>query len=177
MVICDIAIKSKKFQEQKNINKFIENIVLKIIALTDLKKFLSKKYQLEINFSLVSDLQMKKINYNFRQKNKATNVLSFSYLDELKIQEIGFNNFLKKHLEMQKFLVLGDIVLAYETIKKEAILENKKFNDHLTHLIVHGILHLIGYDHEQEKMAKIMEELEIKILKKLQIENPYKIRK
>jgi probable rRNA maturation factor len=174
MVICDIVIKSKKFQEQKNISKFIENIVLKIIALTDLKKFLSKKYQLEINFSLVSDMQMKKINYNFRKKNKTTNVLSFSYLDEKKIQKIGFDNFLKKYLEMQKFLVLGDIVLAYETIQKEASTENKKFNDHLTHLILHGILHLIGYDHEDNKMAKIMEELEIKILKKLQIENPYK---
>jgi ssRNA-specific RNase YbeY (16S rRNA maturation enzyme) len=81
MVICDISIKSKKYQEQNNINEFIKNIVLKIIALSDLKIFLQKKYQLEINFSIVSDLQMKKINYNFRQKNKTTNVLSFPNFD------------------------------------------------------------------------------------------------
>ena len=51
--------------------------------------------------------------------------------------------------------------------------QNKKFNDHLTHLILHAILHLIGYDHENDEEAKEMESLEIKILKKLKIKNPY----
>ncbi len=176
MVICDISIKSKKYQEQKNINEFIKNIVLKIIALSDLKIFLQKKYQLEINFSIVSDSQMKKINYNFRQKNKTTNVLSFPNFDGENINKIGFKNFLKNHLKTQNFLILGDIVLSLQTIQKEAQLENKKFNDHLTHMIVHSILHLIGYDHEKEQMAIIMEQLEIKILKKLKINNPYKIK-
>ena len=70
-------------------------------------------------------------------------------------------------------LLLGDIVIAYETVKKESLAQKKKFHEHLTHLILHSILHLIGFDHEDEKMAKIMENLEIKILKTLKIQNPY----
>jgi len=71
-------------------------------------------------------------------------------------------------------LFLGDIVISYEYCRDDAIRQNKKFENHLTHLILHSILHLLGYDHEvDEKEAKIMEEKEIKILKKLHIENPY----
>ena len=92
---------------------------------------------------------------------------------DLKIAEIGVKKFFDKILNTQNFLVLGDIILSYETIENEALAQNKKFNDHLTHLIVHAILHLIGYDHEQEEMAKEMESLEVKILQKLKISNPY----
>lgn len=63
--------------------------------------------------------------------------------------------------------------MGFEYIKNEAENNNKKFNDHLTHLVIHGILHLIGYDHEDAKMASEMENLEIKILKQLGINNPY----
>ena len=173
MVICDITIKSKKWQKQKNISEFIENITAKIIDLCALKKFSQKKYQLEIIFSLVSDVQMQKINLAHRNKNKPTNVLSFANFDEKKIAEIGVKKFFDKILNTQNFLVLGDIILSYETIENEALAQNKKYNDHLTHLIVHAILHLIGYDHEQEEMAKEMESLEVKILQKLKISNPY----
>jgi probable rRNA maturation factor len=173
MIICDITIKSKKWQKQKNISEFIENITAKIIDLCALKKFSPKKYVLEIIFSLVSDAQMQKINFAHRNKNKPTNVLSFANFDEKKIAEIGIKKFLDEISNTQNFLVLGDIMLSYETIEKEALTQNKKFNDHLTHLIVHAILHLIGHDHEQEEMAKEMEDLEIKILKKLKVNNPY----
>ncbi len=173
MVICDITIKSKKWQKQKNIAKFIEDISQKIIDQSALKKFLKNQIQMEIIFSLVEDSQIKKINYEYRKKNHATNVLSFANFDEDEIRKIGIKNYLNKNLKNQKFFVLGDVVLAYETIENEALSANKKFNDHLTHLILHAILHLIGYDHEQEEMAKEMENLEIKILKKLKIKNPY----
>jgi|APGre2960657423_1045063.scaffolds.fasta_scaffold01823_3 probable rRNA maturation factor len=173
MVICDITIKSKKWQKQKNISEFIENITTKIIGLCELKKFLQKKYQLEIMFSLVSDIQIQKINNEHRHKNKPTNVLSFANFDEKKIAEIGVKIFFKEIFTNQNFLVLGDIILAYETIENEALQQNKKFNDHLTHLTLHAILHLIGYDHENDEEAKEMESLEIKILKKLKIKNPY----
>jgi probable rRNA maturation factor len=112
---------------------------------------------------------MKKINFEFRGQNKATNVLSFATLDEKIINEVG----LKKAVNPCKYLFLGDIVISYETLKREAAAQNKIFLDHLTHMILHSLLHLIGYDHQDENAAKIMESLEVKILQKFAIKNPY----
>ena len=167
----DIVVKSKKWAEIKNVENFVEKTIQKIIPLIDLKKILKKNFILEISVSLVSDLQMKKINLEFRGKNKATNVLSFPALDENLIRQIG----LKKLAGADEYLFLGDIIIAFETLKKESLAQKKKFHDHLTHLILHSILHLIGYDHEEEKMAKIMEDLEVRILKKLKIKDPYQL--
>ena len=68
---------------------------------------------------------------------------------------------------------LGDIIFSIETICREAKRDNKSVNNHLIHLFVHGVLHLLGYDHKTEKEAKKMENLEIQILETLQINNPY----
>lgn len=138
----DVVTKSKKWQGQE---KLIEKITKKILPLTKAKAE-------EVSISLVSDAQMKKINFQFRGKNKPTNVLSFPGLDQF---------------------FLGDIVIAYETLVREAKEQKKDFNNHLTHLILHSILHLLGYDHEEEKDAQKMEKLEIKILHQLGIQNPY----
>ena len=167
MISVDVAVKSKKWRVEKNIEEFVKKIGEKIISLTDLGKIL--KTHIEVSVSLVSDQQMKKINFEFSQKNTATNVLSFSALDENLIRKIG----IKKAIGASDHLFLGDIVIAYETLKKEAAEQRKKFADHLTHLLLHSVLHLIGQDHEEEKMAAEMENLEIKILKKLGIKNPY----
>jgi probable rRNA maturation factor len=105
----------------------------------------------EVTVVLANDAFVKKLNHAFRGKNKPTNVLSFP----------GEENH------------LGDIVLARETIVREAKAQKKAPRDHATHLIIHGMLHLLGYDHEREKDAAAMEALEIKILKKLGIGNPY----
>jgi len=169
MILLDIEHKSKKWQAEKNIEVFLKKSCEKIIPQTDLKKILNKDFTLEISISLVSDAQIKKINSQFRNKNKATNVLSFSALDENLIRKDG----LKKVVGAFKYLFLGDVVISYETIKKESLAQKKKFCDHLYHMVLHSILHLIGFDHQDKKMAKIMEDLEIKILKKNNIENPY----
>ncbi len=167
----DIIAKSKKWNTHRNIQQFIERTCHKIIPLTDLKKLLRKNFTLEIAISLVSSRQMKTINFEFRGKNKPTNVLSFPNLDENLVREVG----IKKAVGSASFLPLGDIVIAYEIVEKESLAQKKKFHDHLTHLILHSILHLIGYDHEEEGMAKIMEDLEIEILQKLKIKNPYQL--
>lgn len=169
MINIDIEVKSKKWKLEPQIEEFVELVVRKIIPLTDLKKILTPNFVLELSVSLVSDAQIKKISRDFRNKDKATNVLSFGVFDENLLRHIG----LKKMLGRQKYLFLGDVVIAYETLKKEALEQKKSFKDHLTHLILHSILHLIGFDHEEEKMAEEMESLEIKILKKLKIKNPY----
>jgi probable rRNA maturation factor len=171
MIAIDIEVKSKKWQEEKNIAEFIKKTCQKIIPLTDLKNILKKDFELEIAISLVCDSQIKKINSQFRNKNEPTDVLSFLSLDENLIRKIG----LEKTVGSTNYLFLGDIVISFETLKKDAILQKKTLRNHLTHLILHAIMHLIGYDHIEPKMAKIMEQKEIEILKKLDIKNPYKI--
>jgi probable rRNA maturation factor len=106
--------------------------------------------------------EVKELNKTYRNKDKPTNVLSFSNLetDMPIVKDLPIN--------------LGDIILSFETVKEEALEQNKSFLDHTTHLIVHGILHLLGYDHEIEEEAREMEQLETDILRALNVENPYK---
>lgn len=165
----DLVTKSKKWSAVKNIEKFVEKTCKELILLSEIKSFLKKENHLELSISLVSNAQIKKINHEFRNKNKATDVLSFPFLDEKLIHKIGFENATKSTPQ----LFLGDIVLAFEVINKEAIAAGKDFNHHLTHLLLHSLLHLIGYDHEKKKDAEEMEKIEIKILQKIGIKNPY----
>lgn len=109
----------------------------------------------EICVKLSSDHETQELNATYRGKDKPTNVLSFP------------------SPQMPGNISLGDIVLAYETIAREAHEQEKTFHDHLAHLIVHGTLHLLGYDHELESDAIIMESLEQEILKAFNIEDPY----
>ena len=76
-----------------------------------------------------------------------------------------------KNSKNEKFL--GDVIFSSETIANEANQENKSIENHLIHLLIHSVLHLLGYDHETNDKALIMENLEIKILKNLNIDNPY----
>ena len=108
---------------------------------------------------------MKKImglNNQFRKINKPTNVLSFPSSTNT---STNFKN-----------VFLGDIIFSIETIISEAKENNKSTVDHLIHLFIHGVLHLLGYDHETEDEARMMEDLEICILNKLSIANPYEIK-
>ena len=101
---------------------------------------------------LADDKTLRRLNRDFRGKNKATNVLSFPGSD-------GY---------------AGDIAIAHGVTKAEAKAAGKKFADHATHLVVHGVLHLAGHDHERPKDAKVMEPLEVKILARLGVSDPYR---
>ena len=100
---------------------------------------------------LADNKKLRALNRDFRGKDKATNVLSFPSQGDYR----------------------GDIAIAYGVTKKEAKTTGKTFADHATHLVVHGVLHLAGDDHERPKDAKAMEPLEVKILKRLGIADPY----
>ncbi len=168
----DVQIKSVEWSDIKNVKNFIKKICQNLICETELKKFLKKKQnRIELSIALVSPSQIKKINYNFRGKNKSTDILSFSFLDEKLIRKIGFENVVKS--QFAEVAILGDLILSLEDLRKESLKSDKNFYEHLTHLLLHGILHLIGYDHENKNDAKIMEEIEIKILEKFKIKNPY----
>ena len=116
---------------------------------------------LEISVVPTSDAAMRRLNHTYRGKNKPTNVLSFPAL-----QPRG------PRLEDEAPRMLGDIAIAYETTRREADEEQKPFGHHLSHLAVHGFLHLIGHDHEQDQEAETMESLEREILAQLGIPDP-----
>ncbi|MEM1237528.1 MAG: rRNA maturation RNase YbeY [Pseudomonadota bacterium] len=112
------------------------------------------------------DARIAVLNGDFREKPQPTNVLSWPSEERGADQPGG-----KPHPPMDP--ELGDIAIAYETCQHEASEQNKAFEAHVTHLIVHGVLHLLGFDHETEADAALMEGLEVEILGNLGISNPY----
>ncbi len=109
-----------------------------------------------LSIRIVDTDESASLNHQYRHKNYATNVLSFPVPDEL--QAAG---------------QLGDLALCAAVIKQEAMTQEKTAVNHWAHLTVHGVLHLLGYDHEISKDAKKMETLEVKILASLGIPDPY----
>lgn len=114
----------------------------------------------ELSIVLGDDAMLQSLNRQFRNKDRPTNVLSFP-ADDLPADGAP--------------RLLGDVVLALETIHREAADQGKSLADHFQHLCVHGMLHLLGHDHEADNEAKAMESLEIEILSGLGIADPYAI--
>ena len=110
-----------------------------------------------INLRLLNDKEMRKLNMQFRQKDKTTNVLSFPNDD----------------ISVKQTKNIGDIAISVEYVKAEAKKEGKTFDDHIIHMLAHGVYHILGYDHENNENAVIMENKEIQTLKKINISNPY----
>ncbi len=118
--------------------------------------------RLEISMVLSSDAEVQVLNRNYRGLDKPTNVLSFAALDddEAPLPDDGP-------------VLLGDVIIAYETTAAEARMEEKSLENHLSHLVVHGILHLMGFDHEEDDEAEAMEAAECRVLAGLGIASPY----
>jgi probable rRNA maturation factor len=116
----------------------------------------------EIAVMLTDDPGIRTLNSNWRGIDKPTNVLSFPALQPEGARKPG-----------DAPRMLGDIAIAYETTRREADAEGKPFEHHLSHLAIHGFLHLIGYDHENDADAEEMESLETEILEQLGIPDPY----
>ena len=116
-----------------------------------------------ITLRFVDEAEGLALNTDYRQKNYATNILSFTFDEPL----------LPEGVTLDTPLHLGDLVVCVAVVEKEALTQQKSFEQHCAHLIVHGMLHLQGYDHIEESQALIMEALEINILEKLGYPNPY----
>ncbi len=112
----------------------------------------------EVSVAILGDADIARLNAQFRDKNKVTDVLSFPAEDADFPGQAAF---------------LGDIALALPFVRQEAALENKSLENHVSHLFVHGLLHLLGYDHESAEDAQEMEALESDILARLGIDDPY----
>ncbi|MFI8032555.1 rRNA maturation RNase YbeY [Acinetobacter sp. ABJ_C3_5] len=116
----------------------------------------------EIGIACVDIAESHELNLQYREKDKPTNVLSFP------------SDIPEEMLSLLNAEPLGDLVICIPVVLQEAAEQQKTPNDHFNHLLVHGVLHLLGYDHEtSEAEAEEMEALEIEILKKLGIANPY----
>ncbi len=113
----------------------------------------------ELAIIFADDITVRELNRRFRGKDTPTNVLSFPVDDGSGGGPPG--------------PLIGDVVIAYETVHQESNEQALPFEDHLTHLIVHGLLHLFGYDHETDTDAALMEALETEILATLGIADPY----
>jgi probable rRNA maturation factor len=132
-------------------------------AFSDLTK---SERPVEISITLTGDERVRELNAKWRHKDKPTNVLSFPMADELDLNRANVAD-----VE----LLLGDIVLAHGVCAAEAIEKGVSFEQHAVHLLVHGTLHLLGYDHNDEHEAADMEAREIRALEKLGIANPYEV--
>ena len=119
----------------------------------------------EIGIACVDNQESHKLNLEYRQKDKSTNVLSFP------------SDIPEEILPMLDAFPLGDLVICIPVVLQEAIDQQKTPIEHFTHMLVHGVLHLMGYDHEtSDEDAEEMEAFEIEILAKLGFENPYLVR-
>nr|WP_279347264.1 rRNA maturation RNase YbeY [Govania unica] len=129
----------------------------------------------EIVVILMTDEAMREVNRDHRQQDKPTNVLSFPVweLEDLELLAAGTT---PPGQPPGVPVPLGDILMAEATLTREAALQGKSFADHARHLLVHGFLHLVGYDHMNDDEAEVMEALEVQILRGFAISDPYQDR-
>ena len=119
----------------------------------------------EVSLLLTDDEEIRALNAAYRSRDRATNVLSFPGLDLVDGQT--------PTIPPPGLAMLGDIVISFERLAEEALAEKKGLIDHFAHLLVHGTLHLLGYDHGDDAQAQVMEGLETDILKTLGFSAPY----
>lgn len=112
----------------------------------------------EVSVLLTNDEEIRELNKKYRKIDKPTNVLSFSITSDTIVNELR---------------MIGDIVISKEKILSEAKDQNKTFNDHLAHIVIHGFLHLLNFTHDSKEDSTIMENKEVELLKMIDISNPY----
>jgi len=135
------------------------------LALTPYASLADAAPMVEVAIRLTDDAEVHALNRDFRGKDKPTNVLSFPQVQPDLLETMSNSD--------DGEILLGDIVLARETCAREAEEKGISLENHATHLIVHGMLHLVGYDHMDDASAAAMEAMEVKALASLGIANPY----
>ncbi len=139
----------------------------KTIAATSHVDLITTPATIEISIRLASDDEVQTLNRQYRDQDKPTNVLSFPMVQADLIDTLSNTD--------DGEVLLGDIVLAHETCAREANERGVPLKDHAAHLIVHGVLHLLGYDHMNDAEAEAMEAIERNIMAALGLHDPYTI--
>jgi len=148
----DVIVRSARWRKRPTAKTIVKRAVLAAVEAISTPST-------ELAIVLTDDSAIQTLNRDWRGKNASTNVLSFPAAAPGKSRSAP--------------PYIGDIIIAYQTVAREAVAEGKPFNHHLAHLAVHGFLHLLGYDHENDRDAEKMERLERKILKRLAVPDPY----
>lgn len=156
LLTIDVAIDAGDWPPQDELEALCRAAIDAALAETRLK---TPQGGTDLSLLFTSDAEIQRLNAEWRGQDKPTNVLSFPAFPPDRSAPLP--------------PLLGDIVLAAETVEREAAAEGKRRADHITHLVVHGFLHLVGLDHETDAEAEEMETLERRILARLAIADPY----
>lgn len=155
----DISIQDPAWHELQDIENIV-HIAAEITLTTAIMPKEAFERDLEVSIVLANDDLLHVLNREYRGQDKPTNVLTFATLDA-------------EEPPSESVLNLGDVLLSFQTVERECQEQGKFRTDHIRHLVIHGILHLLGYDHKDEDEATDMETLEIRILERLGVQNPY----
>lgn len=151
----DLTVEAGEWPDEAALTALVEHA----IAATFAELTPPRPGESELGVVFTDDARIRELNAGWRGKDRATNVLSFPAFPETRSGPLP--------------PLLGDIVLAAETVAGEAALEARPIENHISHLVVHGLLHLLGYDHESDAEAEEMEALERRALARLAIPDPY----
>ncbi|AZV18057.1 rRNA maturation RNase YbeY [Mesorhizobium sp. M7A.T.Ca.TU.009.01.3.2] len=149
----DISVEAGNWPDEASLTRLVDRAVKAAFAETGVAG------RSELSLVFTDDAHVRVLNAGWRGKDKPTNVLSFPAFPFVQGGPLP--------------PMLGDIVLAAETVAREAALEDKPVENHITHLVIHGLLHLLGYDHETDTEAEAMEAVERAALARLAIPDPY----
>lgn len=141
----------------------LKPLAQKAAEITIQKVMKHQPYPIAISFALGDDALLQALNRKYRHKDKPTNVLSFQQVEDFSNLESPYGAPIE----------LGDIIISHDTISREADSQGKSLLHHTVHMIVHGLLHLLGFDHMSDAEADEMEAFEIQILNQIDINNPY----
>ncbi len=155
MIALDLSIESPGWPPEDELRALAERAVAAVAA----ELGLDAQDECELSLLFTDDARMQTLNRDWRGKDKPTNVLSFPAFPVRPGDRLP--------------PMLGDIAIAHETVEREAAEERKPLAHHLSHMVVHGMLHLLGHDHEDDGEAEIMEDAERRILARLAIPDPY----
>jgi probable rRNA maturation factor len=166
-MMLEIALDAdEEWDSSRSWDNIVRGAVHAAIAESAFPQLATSERQVEISVLLTGDEEVRRLNAKWRDNDKATNVLSFPMIDPGDLRQATI---------AEQELLLGDIVLARGVCEAEAIEKGVPVDDHATHLLVHGTLHLLGYDHHDDADASDMEGREIRALDRLGIANPYEV--
>lgn len=154
-ILVDLSVEAGDWPPEAELTALVDAAVAAVLGETGATAATS----VELSLLFTDDRRMRELNAGWRGKDKPTNVLSFPAFPVRPGSPLP--------------PLLGDIALGAETVAREAVLDGKPRDHHISHLVVHGLLHLMGYDHEDDEEAQVMEDFERRILAVLAIPDPY----
>lgn len=157
----EARVDDPRWQDEKIFqNIYDHSLVVAKTTLSTVFFNITNNFSVNLSLLLSNNQALKELNFTFRQIDKATNVLSFPTAELKKVE-------LSKKLQCSEKVFLGDIAISFDKIEEEWLEYTNSFQNHYNHMLIHGILHLCGFDHQNDAEAEIMEKLEQEILAKI----------